>query len=213
MNNIIIGIAGPSASGKTMLAKTLESDFGNDVVSVITEDSYYKDTPNCSFKERTKINFDHPDSIDYELLYQQLNLIRTRVAVNIPIYNYSLYERDSSTRLITGKQGIIVVEGILIFTNEKIRNLMDIKVFIDTPLDICLCRRLKRDVIERSRSYESIINQYESNVKPMYSKFIEPTKKYADIIIPNGGKNNIATDMIRSNMKEILDSYKHYKVS
>lgn len=203
---IIIGISGPSASGKSLLANTIVSELGSDQVVVISEDAYYKDNGHLPFSEREKINYDHPDSFDHALLAQHLSALQNGQSVEIPIYSHSRHERLQETRHI-GQHAIIVLEGILLFTDKQLRDLMDIRIFMLTPLDICLMRRLKRDVVERHRSFESVIHQYETTVRPMYLQFIEPSSRYADLIVPRGGENRIAIDMIQAKMRELLASH------
>ncbi len=201
--HIIIGIAGASASGKSLLANTIVSELGSDQVVVISEDAYYKDHSNIPLEERAKINYDHPDSIDHDLLYQHLLLLQQGENIEIPIYNHALHAREKETRLI-GQHTIIVLEGILLFVEKPLRELMDIRIFMETAPDICLIRRLKRDINERHRSLDSILKQYEKIVRPMYLQFIEPSKRYADLIVPRGGGNRIAIDMIKAKIRELL---------
>lgn len=200
---IIIGIAGPSASGKSLLANTIVNELGSEQVVVISEDSYYKDNSHLPFAEREKTNYDHPDAFDHDLLCAHLRLLQQRKSIEIPIYSHAQHVRTSKTRHI-GQHAIIVLEGILLFSEKSLRDLMDIRIFMSTPLDICLTRRLKRDVVERHRSFESVINQYEQTVRPMYLQFIEPSSRYADIVVPRGGENRIAIDMIQAKMRELL---------
>jgi uridine kinase len=202
-NIIIIGIAGPSASGKSLLANTIVNELGSDQVVVISEDAYYKDNSHLSFNEREKINYDHPDAFDHQLLCQHLTNLQEGKSIEIPIYSYSKHIRLPETRKI-GTHRIIVLEGILLFSDAALRQLMDIRIFMSTPLDICLSRRLMRDVVERQRSFESVLRQYETTVRPMYLQFIEPSSRYADIIVPRGGENRIAIDMIKAKMRELL---------
>jgi uridine kinase len=201
---IILGISGASASGKSLLAKTIVTELGSDQVVVISEDSYYKNQPELPFEERAQVNYDHPDSIDHELLYQHLLTLQQGHSVDIPIYNHAQHLRGTDIRHIK-QHAIIVLEGILLFVEPKLRELMDIRIFMDTPLDICLIRRLKRDTKERRRSLDSVLKQYEDTVRPMYLQFIEPSKHYADIIVPRGGENRIAIDMIQAKMRELLN--------
>lgn len=201
---IILGISGASASGKSLLATTIVEELGSDQVVVISEDSYYKDRTDLSFEEREKINYDHPSSLDHALLCDHLKQLQRGETVHIPIYNYKIHGREATTRKVSGKHSIIVLEGILLFVEHYLRELMDIKIFMDTPLDICLIRRLKRDIIERERSLESVLKQYTETVRPMYLQFIEPSKMHADLIVPRGGKNHIAIDMIQAKMRELL---------
>lgn len=202
---IIIGIAGASASGKSLLANTIVNELGSDQVVVISEDSYYKDHGNIPFEERERINYDHPNSLDHELLYQHLQQLQKGETVDVPIYNHSMHLRDKNTRQI-GQHTIIVLEGILLFVEKKLREIMNIRIFMETALDICLIRRMKRDMNERGRSLDSVILQYEETVRPMYLQFIEPSKRYADLIVPRGGENRIAIDMIKAKMRELLEN-------
>lgn len=202
-NTIIIGISGASASGKSLLANTIVNELGSDQVVVISEDSYYKDHSNIPFEQRAKINYDHPDSIDHELLSQHLHALQHGDTVEIPIYNHSMHMREKETRKI-GQHAIIVLEGILLFVEQSLRERMDIRIFMETALDICLIRRLKRDIKERGRSLDSVLKQYEETVRPMYLQFIDPSKRYADLIVPRGGGNRIAIDMIKAKMRELL---------
>lgn len=204
-STIIIGISGASASGKSLLANTIVNELGSDQVLVISEDSYYKDHSNIPFEERAKINYDHPDSIDHELLCHHLQELQKGKNIEVPIYNHSLHVREKETRRI-GQHAIIVLEGILLFVVQKLRESMDIRIFVDTALDICLMRRLKRDIKERGRSIDSVLKQYEDTVRPMYLQFIDPSKRYADLIVPRGGANRIAIDMIKAKMRELLKS-------
>ncbi len=203
-HTIIIGISGASASGKSLLANTIVNELGSDRVVVISEDSYYKDLHHLPVEERAKTNFDHPDALDHELLIQHLKSLQQGKTVEIPRYDFSLHQRRKETRTI-GKHRIIVLEGILLFIDPMLRSIMDIRIFMDTALDICLVRRLKRDLLERGRSLESILEQYQSTVRPMYLQFIEPSKRYADVIVPRGGENRIAIDMIKAKMRELLN--------
>ena len=205
-STIIIGISGASASGKSLLANTIVKELGSDQVVVISEDSYYKDHTDMPFEERAKINYDHPNAFDHDLLHQHLMQLQRGETVQIPIYNHSQHLREKETRKI-GQHTIVVLEGILLFVEPKLRDLMDIQIFMETALDICLIRRLKRDVKERGRSLDSVLKQYEDTVRPMYLQFIEPSKRYADIIVPRGGGNRIAIDMIKAKMRELLGNH------
>jgi uridine kinase len=204
-STIIIGISGASASGKSLLANTIVNELGSDQVVVISEDAYYKDHSDMPFEERAKINYDHPDSLDHALLYEHLLQLQQGKAVEIPIYNHSLHIREKQTHRI-GQHAIIVLEGILLFVESELRELMDIRIFMETALDICLIRRLKRDIKERGRSLDSVLKQYDETVRPMYLQFIDPSKRYADLIVPRGGGNRIAIDMIKAKMRELLSS-------
>ncbi len=200
---ILIGIAGASGSGKTLVAKNIFNALESEKVVIMQEDAYYKDLSHLPLEDRTKINFDHPDAFDHDLLREHLlGLIHGKV-IEHPVYDYSIHSRRPETRKV-GPHQIIIVEGILILTIPEIRELMDIKIFIDTAPDICLIRRLKRDIKERGRSVEAVLKQYQNTVRPMYLRFIEPSKRYADIIIPHGGKNVIAIDIIKSKIEKLL---------
>lgn len=203
---IIIGISGPSASGKSLLANTIVNELGSSQVSIISEDSYYKDLGDMPFEDRVKINYDHPHAFDHGLLISHLIALRAGKTVNIPQYDHTKHMRLKTTRKVN-KHRIIILEGILLFVEAQLRKLMDILIFMDTPLDICLLRRLARDIIHRHRSLESVLEQYEQTVRPMYLQFIEPSKRYADIIIPRGGENRIAIDMIQAKIRELLGNY------
>lgn len=205
-NTIIIGISGASASGKSLLANTIVNELGSNQVVVISEDSYYKDHSSIPFEERTQINYDHPNALDHELLYQHLTQLQQGKTVEVPIYNHAKHVRETETRQI-GQHAIIVLEGILLFVEKDLRDLMDIRIFMETALDICLIRRLKRDMKERGRSLDAVLKQYDDTVRPMYLQFIEPSKRYADIIVPRGGGNRIAIDMIKAKMRELLGSH------
>lgn len=203
---IIIGISGASASGKSLLANTIVKELGSDRVVVIPEDSYYKDRADLSLEERAKINYDHPNAYDHDLLYEHLLDLQAGRSIKLPIYNYSLHTREKETRTI-GQHTIVVIEGILLFAEAKIRDQMDIRIFMETALDMCLIRRLKRDVNERGRSLDCVLKQYEETVRPMFLQFIEPSKRYADIIVPRGGGNRIAIDLIKAKMRELLGNH------
>ncbi len=202
---IIIGIAGASGSGKTLVANNIMSALGSEKVVMLQEDSYYKDLSDIPFDERTGKNFDHPDAFDHELLASHLEQLLDGKAISHPIYDYKTHSRKKETRTV-GPHTIVILEGILILNEPKLRSLMDIQVFIDTAPDICFIRRLKRDINERARSVDSVIRQYEETVRPMYFQFIEPSKRYADIIIPRGGKNKVAIDILSTKINTLLKS-------
>jgi uridine kinase len=202
-NTIIIGISGASGSGKSLLANTIVSELGSEQVAVISEDCYYKDQSNIPFNVREKTNYDHPDAFDHALLLEHLKQLHAGGCVEVPQYNHSEHVRDTHTTKV-GPHTIIVLEGILLFVEPELRKIMNIRIFMDTPMDICLIRRLNRDMAQRQRSLESVLEQYEKTVRPMYLQFIEPSKRYADIIVPRGGENRIAIDMIKAKMKELL---------
>jgi uridine kinase len=200
---MVIGIAGASSSGKTLLANTIVNELGSKQVAIIPEDAYYKDHPGLSFEELRKINYDHPDSLEHDLLCEHLRQLQRGEKIDIPQYDFTKHARRPDT-LSIGNHTIVVLEGILVLSVPELRDLMDIRIFMDTPLDICLLRRLSRDILERGRSVESVLEQYQTTVRPMYLQFIEPSKRYADIIIPRGGANRIAIDMIKAKIRELL---------
>ena len=202
---IIIGIAGPSVSGKSLLATTIVNELGSDQVVIISEDAYYKDRSHLSYTERCKINYDHPDAFEHDLLRHHLRQLQNGETVQIPVYDFTEHLRLNKTNTI-GQHQIIVVEGILLFTDPRLREMMDMRIFVDTPLDICLVRRLKRDVNERHRELDWVLQQYQETVRPMCLQFIEPCKKYADIVVPHGGANRIAIEVIQAKMRELLHS-------
>lgn len=193
-NILVIGIAGGSGSGKTTLMKRLVEHFGSDV-AVLSHDNYYKRHDELTFEERAALNYDEPDALDTSLLVYQLDQLRHGRAIDCPQYDFTNHNRSDET-LRVEPQRVIIVEGIMIFVDEDLRSLMDIKIFVDTDADIRLCRRIKRDVTKRGRSLESVIHQYKSTVKPMHEKYVEPSKRYADLVVPEGGKNQVALDMI-----------------
>lgn len=202
---IIIGIAGASGSGKSLLAKTLVDELGSDRVVVISEDSYYKDLSHLSLEERAKVNFDHPDAFDHAFLAQQLKELRGGYDIDVPVYDFVTHSRTQKKFHISHNKTIVVLEGILLFVDSTLRKLMDIRIYVDTPLDIAFIRRLQRDVMERGRSMQSVVAQYQTTVRPMFVKYVDPSKRHADIIVPHGGKNRIAIDMIQAKMKELLN--------
>jgi uridine kinase len=199
----IIGIAGPSASGKSLLAKTIVSEVQSSGVSIITEDSYYNDLSHLPLEDRALVNFDHPNAFDHALLYQHLLQLEKGHAIHVPQYNYQTHTREQHLTIIQSPT-LIIIEGILLLSDEALRSKMDVRIFMDTPLDICLLRRLQRDVQERGRSITGVLEQYEHTVRPMYFQFIEPSKRFADIIVPKGGENRIAIDLIKSNILSLL---------
>lgn len=201
---IVIGIAGGSGSGKTTIAHEVARLINDDDhIITLTQDSYYKDNTGIPMSERKKINYDHPDAFDMPLLVAQINQLMHRKSVEMPVYDFTEHTRSSKT-IHVEPADIIILEGILVLADENLRNLMDIKVYVDTDDDIRFIRRLERDLKERGRSLDSVIDQYLATVKPMYHQFIEPTKRYADIIVPEGGENNVAIDMLTTKMRSVL---------
>jgi len=199
---IIIGIAGGSGSGKTRLVKNILNELNENKVISIEVDSYYKDLSHVPFEERSKNNFDHPDAFDFKLLYNDLKKILNNESISTPVYDYKTHTREKNKSKLIKDVKVILLEGIFALYNKEIRNLMSIKIFVDTPSDIRILRRVKRDVNKRNRTIESIIKQYNDSVRPMFLKFVGPTKTYADLIIPYGGKNKISIDTIVTNIKK-----------
>ncbi|MBP7343717.1 MAG: uridine kinase, partial [Clostridia bacterium] len=191
---LIIGIAGGTGSGKTTLTSRLKERFGNDV-SVISHDNYYRSQDDIPFEERVKMNYDHPDSFETDLLISHLEQLRKGYSIECPIYSFSEHTRTKQTRKINPTK-VIIVEGILIFQNPELLNMMNIRIYVDTDPDVRILRRILRDVKERGRSLDSVVTQYLSTVKPMHEQFVEPSKRNADIIVLEGGYNLVALDMI-----------------
>lgn len=204
---LVIGIAGGTGSGKTTLVKKLSEHFGGKV-TMLSHDNYYKCRDDLAFEERCKLNYDEPDAMDTSLMVYHLEQLRRGQAIDCPVYDFTQHNRSKQTIRIEPKQ-VIIVEGILIFENEQLRNLMDMKIFVDADADVRLCRRIKRDVTNRGRSLESVLEQYEATVKPMHEKYVEPSKKYADVVVPIGGKNPVALDMIIGHIERHLDEELH----
>ncbi len=199
---IVIGIAGGTGSGKTTITRKLVERFGADV-TVIYHDNYYKAHHDMTYEERSKLNYDHPDSFDTELLVKDLAALRRGEAIECPVYDYTIHDRSNQTLTIHPAR-VIIVEGILIFHPVELRDQMDIKIFVDADADERILRRIQRDVKERGRSLDSVISQYLTTVKPMHDAFVEPSKRYADIIIPEGGQNQVAIDMVINRVKAHL---------
>lgn len=202
-NCILIGVAGGSGSGKTTVANNLVKAFKAEDAALVEQDAYYRELKNMTLEERAKVNFDHPDSIEFELLEKHLKALKSGEAIERPIYDFTTHSRKEGSVKINPSK-IIIVEGILIFAVPEIRELFDVKIFVDTDADEMILRRVERDMSERGRSFESVKNQYLTTVKPMYLEFCEPNKRYADVIIPRGGQNKVAIDMVISNLKGYL---------
>lgn len=200
---LIIGIAGGTGSGKTTVTYKILERLDITKVAVIEHDAYYKDITSFNGRQPSEINFDHPDALETSLLIDNLHKIRRKETIHHPIYDFKTYTRSKDTVVIPPRN-IIIIEGILIFAEKDLRDLMDIKIYVDTDADERLLRRLRRDLIERGRNIESIILQYNSTVKPMHLEFVEPSKRWADVIIPNGGENRVAIDMVAAKIKEML---------
>ncbi len=204
---LVIGIAGGSASGKTTLMKNLINAFGNEV-TVLSHDNYYKRHDDMLYEERCKLNYDEPAAFDTSLMVYHLDQLRHGFSIECPVYDFTVHNRSDETVLLVPRK-VIIVEGILIFENEDLRNLMDIRIFVDTDADVRLCRRIKRDVNKRGRSMESVLTQYLQTVKPMHERYVEPSKKYADLVVPEGGKNLVALSMITDHIRHYLDGDCH----
>lgn len=198
---MIIGIAGGTGSGKTTVVNKIVASIEESSVAVLAQDAYYKDNTQLSFEARQKINYDHPNSIDFELLLKQLKELQEGKEIKQPIYSYISHSREEDYKVIHPKD-VLIVEGILVFTNKELRELCDIKIFVHTDADERLVRRIRRDITERGRDINEVLNRYENTLKPMHEQFIEPTMKYADIIIPVGGENQVAIDVISSMIKQ-----------
>lgn len=201
---IVIGIAGGTGSGKTTITREIVEHFGSDV-TVIYHDNYYKEHHDMSYEERSKLNYDHPDAFDTDLLVEDLKALRQGEAIECPLYDYTIHDRSSQTLMIRPAR-VIIVEGILIFHSPALRDQMDIKLFVDADADVRILRRIQRDVKERGRSLDSVISQYLTTVKPMHEAFVEPSKRYADIIIPEGGQNKVALDMVINRVRAHLNN-------
>ena len=202
-NILVIGIAGGTGSGKTTLMNNIMAQFEG-MVTVLSHDNYYKRHDELTFEERSGLNYDEPDAIETSLMVEHLKQLRQGRAIDCPVYDFTRHNRSNETIHLEPKP-VIIVEGILIFENEPLRNLMDIRLFVDTDADVRLCRRIKRDVNKRGRTLESVLTQYQTTVKPMHEKYVEPSKKYANLVIPEGGKNMVALEMILGRIQKHLD--------
>ena len=208
MNNeiLVIGIAGGTGSGKTTLMNNLIQRFEGSV-TVLSHDNYYRRNDHLTYEERCRINYDEPAALETDLMAQHLEALRRGETIQCPVYDFANHNRSNDTIEIAPRN-VIIVEGILIFENEELRDLMDIKIFVDTDADVRLCRRIKRDVNKRGRSLESVLTQYQETVKPMHEKYVEPSKKYANLVVLEGGKNWVALDMIVGRIQRHLDEVK-----
>jgi uridine kinase len=203
MEPIIIGVAGGSGSGKTTVVREIIRQIGKKQVTVIHHDSYYRDVSDLSFDERTRINYDHPNSLETSLLVAHLHALKAGQNVEVPVYDFAEHNRAGETETAEPRK-VIIVDGLLILWDADLRRMMDIKVFVDTDADVRFIRRLKRDIQERGRTPESVIEQYTSTVRPMHLEFVEPSKRYADVIIPEGGYNIVGVDMLLTKIKSVL---------
>ena len=200
---MVVGIAGGTGSGKTTITKKLMQRFGGDV-SVIYHDNYYKAHHNMSYEERSRLNYDHPDSFDTDLLIQAVKDLKAGRSVTCPVYDYTIHDRSDKV-IVVKPAKVIIVEGILIFQSRELCQQMDIKIYVDTDADVRILRRIVRDVRDRGRSLDSVVNQYLSTVKPMHEQFVEPSRKYADIVVLQGGQNLVALDMIMQRIQSHID--------
>ena len=204
-NIIVIGVAGGTGSGKTTLVKALMNRFGENI-TVLSHDNYYKQHNELTYEERAKLNYDHPDAFDTDMMIEHLRLLKQGVAIDCPTYDFTVHNRAEGILHIEPEK-VIVVEGILIFQNLELCREMDIKIFVDTDADVRLCRRIRRDVRKRGRTIESVIEQYLTTVKPMHERFVEPSKKNADLIVPESGKNLIALEMIVGRIQRHIEQH------
>lgn len=204
MNPLIIGVAGGSGSGKTTVVRHIINTVGEENIVLLQHDSYYRDLKHLPFEERTKQNFDHPSALETELMIRHIKALKEGYQVEVPIYDFTKHIRREKTKLVQPKK-IILIDGILIFTEKELRNQMSIKLYVDTDDDIRLLRRIQRDILERDRQLKNVLTQYEKFVRPMHLEFVEPTKRYADIIIPRGGENQVALDMVNALIQDRLN--------
>ena len=202
-NILVIGIAGGTGSGKTTLMNQIIEKFSNDI-TVLSHDNYYKRHDELTYEQRCELNYDEPAALETDLMARHLDQLRQGQAIECPVYDYTVHNRSNETITIVPRK-VIFVEGILIFEDKPLRELMDIKIFVDTDADVRLCRRIKRDVRKRGRTLESVLDQYQNTVKPMHEMYVEPSKKFADIVVPEGGKNLVALDMIMGRIQRHLE--------
>ncbi|MEY8585006.1 MULTISPECIES: uridine kinase [Ligilactobacillus] len=200
---IIIGVTGGSGSGKTSVSRAIFDQLHGHSLMMLQEDSYYKSQDDVPFEERTKVNYDHPNAFDTDLLIEQLEDLLNWKTIEIPVYDYAAHTRSKEV-VVQEPREVIIVEGILTLNDARLRDLMDIKIFVDTDDDIRIIRRIQRDIEERGRTLQSVIDQYLETVKPMYHQFIEPSKRYADIIVPEGGENQVAIDLLVTKVRDII---------
>ena len=205
MDVLVIGIAGGTGSGKTTLMKNLMGQFGSEI-TVLSHDNYYRAHHELPYEERCKLNYDEPAAFETELMVRQLKELRAGRAVDCPVYDFTVHNRSDQVIHLVPKS-VIMVEGILIFENKALRDLMDIKIFVDTDADIRLCRRIKRDVNKRGRSMESVLLQYQATVKPMHDQYVEPSKKFADLVVLEGGTKRVALDRIRNRIQRHIEPH------
>ena len=201
-NILVIGIAGGTGSGKTTLMNQIIEKFSNDI-TVLSHDNYYKRHDELTYEQRCELNYDEPAALETDLMARHLDQLRQGEAIECPVYDFTVHNRSNETITIVPRK-VIIVEGILIFEDKPLRDLMDIRIFVDTDADVRLCRRIKRDVEERGRTLESVLTQYQTTVKPMHEKYVEPSKRFADLVVPEGGRNLVALDMITGRIERHL---------
>lgn len=201
--NWVIGVAGGSASGKTTIVDIIKEYFGDNIL-VLNHDSYYKAHDDMTYEERATLNYDHPDAFETERMADDLRSLLKGHSVDVPVYDYSIHNRSKEASVHVEPKQIIVIEGILVLENKELRDLMDVKVYVDTDADERLMRRIRRDMVERARSVDSVLTQYGDTVKPMHEEFVEPSKRYADVIIPRGGENKAGINMLITYMRHML---------
>ena len=206
MKVTVIGVAGGTGSGKSTLVKRLQEAFRGDDVVTLCHDYYYKAHPELTYEERTKLNYDHPQAFDTQMMVDHIKALKENVPIEHPVYSFVEHNRMPET--VSVKPSKVIVDGILIFENKELRDMMDIKVYVDTDADIRLARRILRDVCDRGRTMQSVISQYTQTVKPMHEEFVEPSKKYADVIIPEGGFNSVAVEMLIQNIRSLIENNK-----
>ena len=204
MKVTIIGIAGGSGSGKSTLVSKLQEAFAGEDVATLCHDYYYKEHTDLSYEQRTQLNYDHPQAFDTDMMIEHIKMLKQGKEIERPVYSFVEHNRTSE-KVVVKPSNVVIIDGILIFENHKLRDLMDIKVFVDTDADVRLARRILRDVCNRGRSMESVIEQYLSTVKPMHEEFVEPSKRYADVIIPEGGFNSVAVEMLIQNIRSLIE--------
>jgi len=206
-DTLVIGIAGGTGSGKTTVANAIVDSVGEEYISYLPHDAYYKDLANLTPNRRAAINFDHPDSLESDLMAEHIQMLKEGKNVDLPIYDFTKHSRTKDTLLIKANP-VILVEGILIFSEKSVREMCEVKIFVDTDADIRLTRRIRRDITERGRTIESVLSQYEETVRPMHLEFVEPSKRYADIIIPEGGYNQVALDIVTARIHKLVAQIK-----
>ena len=202
-NNVLLGIGGGTGSGKTVLSNNLINKFNRDEIAIIRQDSYYRDLSHQTSQERARTNFDHPEALDFDLLTKHLEILLNDDPVKIPVYDFSTHTRTPKKNQLDPRP-ILILEGTMVLTHQQIRDKMDIKIYVETDADVRFIRRLQRDINERSRTMEDVIEQYMNTVRPMHEEFVEITKKYADIILPKGGDNSVAVDLIQTKIQTLL---------